>query len=188
MGVPFNKTGILSASGMNINANLCINSTKDYNASHGSYAIADFNLSESLVANQKYTISAHINTSEEKKSVGFYLSGGSMVLVNWRPITEDGFYSGTFTATSTHASNTAGAGHGFIRVYVSNNTSAQGSTAVTGTANVDWIKLEIGETATPWTMNPLDYGYVDSAHGFIETGDLMRVYDGRIDTTEFIEY
>ena len=27
-----------------------------------------------------------------------------------------------------------------------------------------------------------------SNHGFIETGNLMRVYDGRIETTEFIEY
>lgn len=52
-------------------------------------------------------------------------------------------------------------------------------------------KIELGNShllATPWIQNVADWGYVGASHGFIETGNLMRVYDGRIDTTEFIEY
>ena len=81
---------------------------------------------------------------------------GSMNLGSWQAVTESGIYKVTFTATSAHASNTARAGHGYIRVYSSNNTGTQGSTAITGTANVGWLKLELGETATPWCANSAD--------------------------------
>lgn len=52
-------------------------------------------------------------------------------------------------------------------------------------------KIEPGNNpllATPWIQNVSDWGYVGASHGFIETGDLMRIYDGRIETAEFIEY
>ena len=101
--------------------------------------------------------------------------------------TNDGYYESTFTATSTHASNTAGAGHGYIRVYVSNNSGMQGSTALSGTANVDWLKIEKGEVATPWILNEADEGY-SSTHGLAEKGSGMSVYENYIQTTEFIEW
>lgn len=191
MSVNFNKTGVIKTSGNEINKNLCLDTTKDFGKSHTTYGIVDFNLSESLIENQKYTITAKVNTSSEKKSVAFYLSGGSLQLSSWLVINNDKIYKATFTANSNHASNTAGSGHGYIRVYVSNNTTSQGSTTVTGTANVDWLKLEKGTLSTPWCMNENDWGYVGNNHGFIETRDtseIMSVYENHIQTTEFIEY
>lgn len=185
--VKFEKTGIVRTSGETINANICVDTGKDFGKSHTSYNINDYNLTESLVANQKYTISAKVNTSSEKKSVAFYLSGGSMALCNWLPITDDGYYKATFTATSNHASSTNGLGHGYIRVYVSNNQGTQGSTSLSGTASVDWLKLESGEVATPWILNEADDGY-SSIHGLAEIGSGLSVYENHIQTTEFIEW
>lgn len=125
--------------------NLLLESTKDKGESHTTYNIADFNFSEALVSGGNYTIIAKINTSVEKKGVCFYHSGGSIVMGKWNPISADGIYKVHFTATSSMASQTSGSGHGFCRVYVSNNSaSAQGSTTVTGTANVEWIILYNG--------------------------------------------
>ena len=50
------------------------------------------------------------------------------------------------------------------------------------------FKLEIGDNATPWIPHVEDWGYIESNHGFIEDGDLMKVFENRINTGEFIEY
>lgn len=138
--------------GANSNAgtNLLDNPTADAGQSHTTYNVADFNFNTSLVAGQMYTVTAKINTSSEKKSVGFYHSGGSyyMTIPNhqaWLSINETGIYSVVFIATTEMAAQTSGSGHGFCRVYASNNENAmQGNTAITGTANVDWIIVEGG--------------------------------------------
>lgn len=49
-------------------------------------------------------------------------------------------------------------------------------------------KLEEGNIATPWTMNPNDWGYIENQHGFLETGDIMSMFDTHIRANEFIEY
>lgn len=161
--------------------NMVKDSTAEYGQSRATYNIGDFNLSESLVEGNTYTVRAKINTSEEKKSVGFYLSGSSITLSQWLPISADGVYSATFTATATMASSTLGDGHGYVRIYVSNNSGrAQSSTALSGTANVDWVKLEKGSTATPWKPNPADtlytqMGFADNiiydTSGFCRNGE-----------------
>ena len=115
-----------------------------------------------------------------------------MNLSPWMLVNDKKIYQATFTANSNHASSTNWGGHGYIRVYASNNSGkSQGSTTVTGTANVDWLKIEKGELSTPWCMNENDWGYVGDVHGFIETRDtskIMSVYENHIQTTEFIEY
>lgn len=144
------------------NRNLLVDSRKNQGKSLSTYDIGDYNLSESFVAGKTYTISARGNWSSDKKSYAFFLSGGSGGLVHWPTCCADGYMVGSFTATSDHASNTAGAGHGFIRVYISNNIgSYQGSTALSGTANVDWIKVEEGDIATGWTPNQNDSDYAN---------------------------
>ena len=50
-------------------------------------------------------------------------------------------------------------------------------------------KLEIGDKPTAFCIKELeldDYGQYN--HGFIENGDMMKIYENAIETTEFIEY
>ena len=142
------------------NDNLLLDSLKDRDQSHNAYAIVDFNFSESLVEGKTYTVSAKINMSSDKKSCGFYHSGGSYGMGAWiSSLNKSGFYKSTFTATANMASQTGGVGHGYCRVYVSNNTGGQGNTTVTGYANVEWIKVEEGSEATPWIPNTADSLY-----------------------------
>lgn len=161
--------------------NMLKDSTAEYGQSRTTYDIGDFNLSESLVEGNTYTVRAKINTSEEKKSVGFYFSGGSIPISGWLPISANGIYTQTFTATAEMASGTLGDGHGYVRIYVSNREGkSQSGTALSGTANVDWVKLEKGSTATPWKPNPADdlysqMGFADNiiydTSGFCRNGE-----------------
>lgn len=139
--------------------NLIVDTLKDSGESHTTYNIADYNFTESVVSGDTYTVSAKVNASSEKKGICFYHSGGSYQMGAWMPINDTGIYTATFTATDNMASRTAGAGHGYCRVYVSNNASTQGSTPLSGTANVEWIKVEKGSVATPWCPNPADSLY-----------------------------
>lgn len=139
--------------------NLIVDTLKDSGESHTTYNIADYNFTESVVSGDTYTVSAKVNASSEKKGICFYHSGGSYQMGAWMPINDTGIYTATFTATDNMASRTAGAGHGYCRVYVSNNASTQGSTPLSGTANVEWIKVEKGGVATPWCPNPADSLY-----------------------------
>lgn len=161
--------------------NMVKDSMAEYGQSRTTYNIGDFNLSESLVEGNTYTVRAKVNTSEEKKSVGFYFSGGTIPISGWLPISADGIYTQTFTATADMASGTLGDGHGYVRIYVSNREGkSQSGTALSGTANVDWVKLEKGSTATPWKPNPVDtlytqMGFADNViydtSGFCRNGE-----------------
>ena len=187
MSVNIAKNGIITASMDLIDKNLLIDTLKDSGKSHTTYGIVDFNFSESVVSGNKYTIIAKIITSSEKKSINFYHSGGSYNMSSWLPISNDGIYKVTFTATSNMASQTSGNGHGFCRVYSSNNTNAQGSTAVTGTANVEWIKIYAGEKNSMWTPNELDSYFVTNYHGFIEDDDIAKIFKSHVEANQFYE-
>lgn len=50
------------------------------------------------------------------------------------------------------------------------------------------IKIEVGNKPTPWCPNKNDDIYAGDANGFIESGDMMSIYPGLIQTTEFIEW
>jgi len=187
MSVNIAKNGVVTASMDPIDKNLLIDTLKDSGKSHTSYNIADFNFSESLVSGNKYTIIAKVITSSEKQSINFYHSGGSYNMSSWIPIAEDGIYKKTFTATSNMASQTSGAGHGFCRVYASNNNGQQGSTTVTGTANVEWIKLYAGEKDSMWTPNETDSYFTTNYHGFIENDSIAKVFEGHIEANQIYE-
>ena len=106
----------------------------------------------------------------------------------WMKVNEDGFYQKTFTATANMASRTQGIGYGFCRVYVSNNPAGgQSSYALAGTANVNWIKIEKGNKATPWCPNEADKLYKElkiddnieyDCSGFNNNGEKINInYD-----------
>ena len=145
-----------------VSNNLLENSKKDAGESHTTYPLCDFNIIEELVEGAKYTISAKITTSAERKSIAFYNSGGSIPISNWMAASEgSNIYTYTFTATANMVSQTSGLGFGFVRVYSSTVASgAQGSTAISGTAHVDWIKMEHGTRATAWTPAQTGNDYV----------------------------
>ena len=146
--------------------NLLADTKKDKDQTHSTYNICDFNFTESIVEGEVYTLSASVTTSAEKKGIAFYHSGGSIIMGTWYPISADGLYVATFTGTAAMAAQTQGLGHGFCRVYVSNNNAtAQGSTPITGTANVNWIKIEKGAKATDWTPAPEDQNGIKSITG-----------------------
>lgn len=181
MGMTEDEIYAMVSSRMNIGAtNMLIDSKKDASGAHTTYNICDFNLSESLEAGKEYTVSAKINLSSERKTVAFFFSGGSISLSPWIAKTSDGYYTATFTATSSMASNVSGAGHGYIRVYASNNNGTQGSTAITGSGNVAWIKLEKGNIATDWDPAPIDYTSKITANATaiqskVSAGDVVSV-------------
>ena len=97
--------------------------------------------------------------SNEKKAFAVYHSGGSIMCGPWIANAGNGIYKWSFEATSAMASQTTGGGYGYARVYVSNNTGPQGSTALSGTANVEWIKIEEGSISTGFIPNSTDTLY-----------------------------
>lgn len=165
--------------------NLLIDTLKDKDKTHTTYSISDFNFSEYLVEGEEYTITASVTTSSEKTFVGIYHSGGSYSMSGWMKVNEDGFYQKTFTATANMANRTQGIGYGFCRVYVSNNPSGgQSSYTLAGTANVNWIKIEKGNKATPWCPNEADKLYEEikiddnieyDCSGFSHNGEKIKV-------------
>ena len=154
------------------NENLLLDTMKEYGQSRTTYNIGDFNFSKALVSGNTYTVTCKANMSTEKKCIILCRSGGTISIGDKQAKNNSGIYSWSFVATSNMASQTSGAGYGYARLYVSNNEMAiQGSTTLTGTANVDWIKIEEGNVSTPYLPNPADTKY--SGLGFNGT----TVYD-----------
>ena len=163
------------------NDNLLKNSTQGAGISQTTYNLQDYNFSKALVAGTTYTITCKINMSDEKKSFAVYHSGGSIICGPWIVNTGSGVYTWSFEATSQMASQTAGGGYGYARVYVSNNNGPQGSTALSGTANVDWIKIEEGTASTGFIPNSADAlyntlglnsGIVHDISGYVHNGTM----------------
>ena len=194
MGVDIYKTGIVNASGDNINPNLLLYVPKSYAPT--SYTAYQFNMSENLVANQTYTMQlwdvyvSHSEKTEAQTGVWVYWGGGSVGLFNWAGPT---FYTNghadylvkTFTVTSANASG-SGATNSFLNIY-----NSVGYVAGTLNMKIGAWKLEKGSIATPWCMNPSDAGYVGNHHGFIERSGVAipaSFYTNHIETNEFIEY
>lgn len=108
----------------------------------------------SLEENKKYSWGLDL-VSTGKKGLCLFLCDDSHALITW--ITNpNGLvnkrYSGSFTINSSMLSleNLT------VRVYVSNNAGSQGSTAVTGSAVVSHLKIEVGDKPTDWTLAPED--------------------------------
>lgn len=120
-----------------------------------SYCCASYYISEyePLKSGYDYTITINFTASEERKGILPYVGGGSYPIGVWRSIELDGTYtySWQFTATDNMASASQ-----FINVYSSTTGIYQGSTSISGTCYINWIKLEKGNKATDWTPAPED--------------------------------
>ena len=151
--------------------NLLIDTAKGAGQVKTTYNLWDYNFSQALVNGTTYTITCKMTMTSEKKSFAVYHSGGSIICGNWVANKGDGIYTYSFVANANMASQTSGAGYGYARVYVSNNNGAQGSTALSGSAGVEWIKIEEGSKFTGYCPNTADAAY--SVLGF----DSNTVYD-----------
>ena len=103
---------------------------------------------EEPVEGETYTIQLKGQLGEGKTQFGIYNSGGSVTPASLYPANqnEQGIYTKTFTWRTGTAANT------FLRVY-------QIPSTVSATSTIEWIKLEKGSVATPWTPNHADADY-----------------------------
>ena len=190
MSVGFYKTGNIIAGGSNVNENLLLIDPKTYN--QAAYNAYQLNLSENLVANQTYTIQfwnvdvSHTAKTASTIGLGVYWGGGTLTQVkllgtNYFTDGHADYLCVSFTPTEAQAAH-ANAANLWLNIYNSPGNA-------TGDRNmyIEKWKLEKGSIPTPWCMSGEDDG-VGPAHGFFETGDMMKIYSDCISATEFIEY
>lgn len=120
-----------------------------------SYFILSNELSEPLVQGQVYTITINANLSSDRQWIGVWSDMGGINLCNTQARNDTGIYKWTVTCDSNSA------GRARFSVFCSNNPvgQMQGGTPITGTCDVEWVKLEKGSVATPWCPNPADALY-----------------------------
>lgn len=126
----------------------------------GDYAVTSYELSETLVLNQIYTITMKAKLTPDLKWIGIWSDGGGTNFAGCQARNENNFYKWTVTCNSSNAT------HNIFTIFASNNDVGvmQGNTPKTGTCEIEWIKLEKGSVATPWCPNPIDALY--SAMGY----------------------
>lgn len=194
MGVEFCKTGIINASGEDVNNNQLLYVPRSYNPT--SYIAYQFNMTENLVTNQTYTIQlwdvdvSHAGKSAENLGVDVYWGGGMLRMIYWHGTSyftngHADYLKGTFTVTSAQSTG-SGSANLWLNIY-----NSVGYVADTMNMKIGAWKLEKGSIPTPWTMNENDWGFVGNDHGFIERfkGEHpMSVYEGHYEMDEIIEY
>lgn len=133
-----------------VQSNNIIVDSKNQTQNTSQYMVKTYELEERLIPGLTYTWSMKANLSSEKKAIGIWVGGGTYIAGDIQQKTSNGVYQCTFVANTNHAV------YNTINVYCSNNTGTQGSTAVTGTCTIEWIKIEKGDTATPWCASKID--------------------------------
>ena len=238
MSVSFEKTGIVRASGGEINKNLLNNTSFDKKSTvtdwdtskNGNYVATNWNGYNRGVTNQATVYHAHliqfqgewvyeyIRTADETW-LGVSQGGLQSVIQpnttytwsidEYRPTGSNNYITAGlhYKKTSDGANSFwAGCPHGegsddrdrWVRrtftftigeIYTGTHVTMYiyGNSGGNGTIYMRRPKLEIGDKATPWCPCESE-GYVESIHGFIETGNMMRVHQNNIETTEFIEW
>lgn len=191
MSVSFKKTSVIDTSGVLVNNNLLPSTPKS--TSPTSYCAYQLNLSENLQANQAYTMQlwdidvSHSEKSEANLGIWVYWGGGSISLFNWKGTSN--FTNGhadylvyTFTPTEANA-NHSNASNAWLNIY-----NSVGYVAGTMNMSIGRWKLEKGSVATPYVLNINDWGYFPTTHGFVEQGNIMSIYEDRVQAKEFIEW
>lgn len=119
------------------------------------YLCASYAISAApLTIGETYTVQINATTTAERNFIGLWIGGGSYSLYMWG---SNVVTAGTRTYTGTFKlSDHAEGQKNFVNVYSSTTGGAQGSTPISGTCTVNWIKLEKGNKATDWSPAPED--------------------------------
>lgn len=119
------------------------------------YLCASYAISTApLTIGETYTVQINATTTAERNFIGLWIGGGSYSPYMWGSnVVTVGTrtYTGTFKL-SDHAEGQKN----FVNVYSSTTGGVQGSTPISGTCTVNWIKLEKGNKATDWSPAPED--------------------------------
>lgn len=121
--------------------------------SYTDYLANVFDLSTTLKAGETYTIQVNANTSYERKGIAIGLGGDSYYIMPFQQVTQ-GVNTYTFSFT---AENNSYIDDKFLNVYCSTTGGEQGSSPISGTCEVLWIKLETGNKGTDWSPAPEDF-------------------------------
>ena len=119
------------------------------------YLCASYAISAApLTIGETYTVQINATTTAERNFIGLWIGGGSYSLYMWG---SNVVTAGTRTYTGTFKlSDHAEGQKNFVNVYSSTTGGIQGSTPISGTCTVNWIKLEKGNKATDWSPAPED--------------------------------
>ena len=119
------------------------------------YLCASYAISAApLTIGETYTVQINATTTAERNFIGLWIGGGSYSLYMWG---SNVVTAGTRTYTGTFKlSDHAEGQKNFVNVYSSTTGGVQGSTPISGTCTVNWIKLEKGNKATDWSPAPED--------------------------------
>ncbi len=119
----------------------------DVEVTNAIYGIARYDFSESPIEGETYTLTLKGTLGEDRESFCAYNSGGFIFLCRLIPNEDGTIFSKTFTWRVTSGEHTAS--NTYLRMYQFLNTGTSEST-------IEWIKLERGNEATPWTPAPED--------------------------------
>nr|DAZ02729.1 MAG TPA: tail protein [Caudoviricetes sp.] len=119
------------------------------------YLCASYAISAApLTIGETYTVQINATTTAERNFIGLWIGGGSYSPYMWG---SNVVTAGTRTYTGTFKlSDHAEGQKNFVNVYSSTTGGVQGSTPISGTCTVNWIKLEKGNKATDWSPAPED--------------------------------
>lgn len=216
MSVSFYKTGTVLCDGDQVRKNLLLNSleltgrTSSYIDSNGftvgqhngisgwseAYWPLSISASGHPLSGKTLTISLDFMTNDITKTSGMFFGfgmwnsssriGDSNLSVSSYSILSGEITNNTWSriyyvyTVPTTWSTTDGVTY---RLQIKTNSSANGAIMYHKA-----IKIEEGSTPTAWIPNENDYGHIGDTFSFIENGDKMSIYEGHIETPEFIEY
>lgn len=140
------------------------NKAKYYDPSK--YQIAGYDSSVPLIVGAQYTVQVNVTKTEERNRLRIYVGGDDALFADFAMSKETETYTAIFKMP-----NHADVKNNYINVYASTTGGPQGSTPISGTCSVNWIKLEIGNKATDWTPAPEDMATAEDAQNAQESAD-----------------